>query len=126
MPFITNLKNPRRTSRADERVESFIYLTLTEAAGTSDRGEISGIGTLPTGDVHAYLLIPVTTRFGGSEVCRIMVSPLRPLISPSAFWVWAETAVLNASTITKRVATEAILSKFYRAIRPFSYPWSSI
>jgi len=33
-------------------------LEMTEAVGINDSGEISGIGTVSTGDVHAYLLIP--------------------------------------------------------------------
>ena len=33
-------------------------LTLNEAVFINDRGEISGFGTLPNGDFHAFLLIP--------------------------------------------------------------------
>ncbi len=33
-------------------------LTLNEAVFINDRGEISGFGTLPNGDTHAFLLIP--------------------------------------------------------------------
>ena len=33
-------------------------LTLNEAVFINDRGEISGFGTLPNGDKHAFLLIP--------------------------------------------------------------------
>jgi probable HAF family extracellular repeat protein len=33
-------------------------LHLTAAVSINDRGEITGTGTLPNGDVHAFLLVP--------------------------------------------------------------------
>jgi probable HAF family extracellular repeat protein len=43
-------------------------LTLSEATFINDRGEISGFGTLPSGDQHAFLLIPCGQDEAGS--CR--------------------------------------------------------
>jgi probable HAF family extracellular repeat protein len=43
-------------------------LTLTEATFVNDRGEISGIGTLPNGDQHPFLLIPCDAN--DTEGCK--------------------------------------------------------
>jgi probable HAF family extracellular repeat protein len=40
-------------------------LTLTEATFVNDKGEISGFGTLPNFDTHAFLLIPCDAKNPG-------------------------------------------------------------
>ena len=40
-------------------------LTLTEATFVNDKGEISGFGTLPNSDTHAFLLIPCDEKNPG-------------------------------------------------------------
>jgi probable HAF family extracellular repeat protein len=42
-------------------------LTLNEAVFINDRGEISGTGTLPNGDQHAFLLVPCNGNEDGCE-----------------------------------------------------------
>jgi probable HAF family extracellular repeat protein len=49
-------------------------LALTEPTSINDRGEIAGVGTLPNGDQHAFVLIPCGEA---TEACeRAVVSEL--------------------------------------------------
>jgi probable HAF family extracellular repeat protein len=63
-------------------------LTLNEAVFISDRGEISGTGTLPSGDQHAFLLIPCGQDDDGTcleegEESSAMGKKSAPIISPA-------------------------------------------
>jgi len=64
------------------------YLTLNEAVFINDRGEISGTGTLPGGDQHAFLLIPCGQDDDGScleagEELSATGKKSAPIISPA-------------------------------------------
>lgn len=63
-------------------------LTLNEAVFINDRGEISGTGTLPGGDQHAFLLIPCGQDDDGScleagEELSATGKKSAPIISPA-------------------------------------------
>ena len=81
----------------------------------------SGQFRLTIPNTYSTITMPASLR---SDCC----SPsLRNAVRlPSGIDVHLHRNTHNASTISKRVATEVILSKFCRAIRPFSYPWTSI
>ena len=44
-------------------------ITLTDAVTINDRGEIGGMGVLPNGDTHAYVLIPCDDDHADVEGC---------------------------------------------------------
>jgi probable HAF family extracellular repeat protein len=55
----------------------------------SDRGEINGLGSLPNGDTHSFLLIPCDENHAGVEGCDYSMvdaaaAPERPVYVPSA------------------------------------------
>jgi probable HAF family extracellular repeat protein len=63
-------------------------LTLNEAVFINDRGEISGTGTLPGGDQHAFLLIPCGQDDDGScleagEELSATGKKSAPIVSPA-------------------------------------------
>ncbi len=58
-------------------------LTLNEAVFINDRGEISGFGTLPNGDQHAFLLIPCgPDEHEGCQDSAIGTSTVRAVAPP--------------------------------------------
>ena len=82
-------------------------LTLNEAVFINDRGEISGFGTLPNGDQHAFVMIPC----GGddTEVCRGATAGATDV-----------SAVSITTPTTQRHS--ASRSPFNRMLRPFWSP----
>ena len=54
-------------------------LEMTESVGINDRGEISGIGVVANGDVHAFLLIPCDEKHPGhcQDYSMILRRPAR-------------------------------------------------
>jgi hypothetical protein len=47
------------------RIPAGSPLQLQSAVAINDRGEIAGYGTLPNGDMHAFVLIPCNSAEGG-------------------------------------------------------------
>jgi hypothetical protein len=59
-------------------------LEMTESVGINDRGEISGIGVVANGDVHAFLLIPCDEKHPGHCQDYSMIEVAAPQTSASA------------------------------------------
>jgi len=59
-------------------------LTLNEAVFINDSGEISGFGTLPNGDQHAFLLLPCQENEDSCEQAHEVVNQKPNQISPAA------------------------------------------
>jgi hypothetical protein len=49
------------------RLAANLGIQLVLGFGINDRGEISGVGVLPNGDPHAFLLVPCDENHSDSE-----------------------------------------------------------
>ena len=77
------------------------YFTTAEAEFINDAGEIAGTGTLPSGDLHAYVLIPCKA---GTKGCKRVVAGLAAVAQyPATVKHGTETTVNRVNRMRDRL-----------------------